>query len=797
MTGFRAPGGWRPDSLAGAAPGPGPVPEEVWTGELAPSGRGDLAPTWTSSAKDMVTTSLGAGRVWASLGYGILNEVYWPSTGDPQLRDLGFIVATPGGWTEVKRAESYRITTPAPDIPIPRVVHETAEFRLTLDVVPDPSRDTLLIRYRLAGEGCRLYVLMAPRLGVQNDGNRAFAGRNTLSAEGGGLWACLVASPGFSRTSAGVVGTSDGWQDFDRNGAMRWRYRSAGPGNVALTGELAAPEGLLALGFAQSREGAVTLARSSIAVGFDVVRDGAEAGWADWATRVRLVPDGGVTPEAVALARRSAAVLKVHEDRNFPGAIVASLSVPWGNARNDLGGYHLVWARDAVNTGLALLAIGQVEDARRMLAYLVAMQHADGHWAQNFYPDGRSFWKAVQLDEVGFPVLLASKLREEGHLDRSPESLGLVHRMVERALGFIIRNGPVSDQDRWEENAGLNPYTLAVVIAALVAGAGWLTGAAREMALALAADWNARIEDWTHVTGSPLAEAFGVPGHYLRIVPRGDRPIAGQRVGIRNRAGLTLAADALIGMEFLALARFGLRAPQDPRLKATLAVAEGVLGFDTPAGRGFHRYNGDGYGEHEDGRPFDGSGIGRGWPLLSGERGHYAVQAGEDARPWLQGMAGMAGRFGMLPEQVWDVTELGGLRVTPGRPTGAAMPLAWAHAEFLKLSVALGTGRPSELLASVEGWAASQPVPSLRDWRSATPLDRIAGGSALCIADSRPFLLHFSCDGWETPEDRPSADLALGLQGVVLEPGDLGAGVVFTRKFDDGWEQRDHRVSVG
>ena len=447
----------------------------------APSGQTDLAPTWTSSAKDLVTTSLGAGRLWATLGRGILNEVYWPSTGEPQIRDLGFIVAGPFGWTELKRANRYTIETPAPDVPLPTVVHQGDGYRLRLEIVPDPARDALLIRYRLDGEGCRLYALLAPHLGTRIDANVATVGP-ALYAQGDGAHLCLMAGGGFSQASAGHVGTSDGWQDFNRNGAMTWTYRSAGPGNVALMGELAQASGLLALGFANSAEGAVTLAQSSLATGFGAVRRAALKGWRDWAADVVIdAPD--LPPDCIAEARRSAAVLRAHEDRTFPGAIVASLSVPWGSSHGDLGGYHLVWARDAVNSGLALLATGQGDDARRMLAYLVAMQHPGGHWAQNFYPDGRPFWKGVQLDEAGYPVLLAAALVERGVLTPRDESWRTVRRMVRAAVGFIARTGPLTEQDRWEENGGLSPQSVAVAIAALVAGADWLDGAERDRAL--------------------------------------------------------------------------------------------------------------------------------------------------------------------------------------------------------------------------------------------------------------------------------------------------------------------------
>ncbi len=767
------------------------------TGE-APSGPADMAPTWTSSAKDLVTTALGASRIWASLGHGILNEVYWPSTGSPQIRDMGFIVAGPFGWSEVKRINRYSVTEPAPDIPLPIIVHEGdgGAYTLTLEVVPDPARDTLMVRYDLIGKECQVYVLLAPRLGAQSGDNEAWAG-DKLVAEGAGAWLCLAGSHGFQRSSAGHVGTSDGWQDFDKNGRMTWEYDHARPGNVALMAELASPSGALALAFASTREGAVTLAKSSLASGFASVRAEALAGWVGWAGKVQTLPARSLSADLITQAKRSAAVLKTHEDRTFPGAVVASLSVPWGNAHNDLGGYHLVWARDAVNSGLSLLAIGQTDDARRMLAYLIAMQHDDGHWAQNFYPDGRAFWKGVQLDEVGFPILLAAKLHEEGALEDDEGALMGLRTMVENAVGFILRNGPISAQDRWEENAGLNGFTLAVLIAALVAGADWLQGAAKAEALATADDWNARIEEWTYAADTALAKAHGVVGHYIRLAPEAGVPLADQRIDVRNRAGMTLPVCDMVAMDFLALARFGLRKADDARMQDTVRVCDAVLGTDTPNGRVFHRYNEDGYGEHADGSPFDGSGIGRGWPLLIGERGHLALLAGEDATPYLAAMAGMTGPGGMMPEQVWDTDPLPDVFLAPGAPTGGAMPLVWAHSEYLKLACAIVSGRPVELLKSVEArYQGQRPDPKQRQWRSETPLHTIASGATLRVLDTRPFTLRVTYDDWATMQDLATVPQAFDMHAVALQPNAKARRLIFTRFYDEGWEGENHEVTI-
>jgi glucoamylase len=406
-------------------------------------GRPGIAPTWTSSKKDLVTTALGPSRLWATLGYGILNEVYWPATGQPQLRDLGFIVAGPNFWVEVKRAARYRLNTPEPYIPLPRIVHEGEEYQLILEFLPDPLRDVLLVHFELKGGGLRLYPLLAPHLGMSGWNNTAWVD-DGLFAQRNDLALCLLAAPTFDRMSAGYVGSSDGWQDFARNGRMTWTFARADEGNVALMGEIEATEGILALGFGSSPAAARTLAASSLADGYGRIRDRFTSAWRAWGHQLRL-PE--ISENLAREACLSAAMLKVHEDRTFPGAMVASLSIPWGNTSNDPGGYHLVWPRDAVEAGLGLLAAGEMEDAGRLLAYLAATQNADGGWCQNFFPAGRPYWRGVQLDEAGFPILLTAKMHDL-HLRVSPQAVS----MVRQAAGYLVRHGPVSPQDRWEEN---------------------------------------------------------------------------------------------------------------------------------------------------------------------------------------------------------------------------------------------------------------------------------------------------------------------------------------------------------
>lgn len=736
------------------------------TSTVAPGAPG-IPPTWTSSAKDLVTTALGTARVWVTLGYGIVNEIYWPATGTPQIRDLGFIVAGRNGWFELKRIARYTIAVPEPFVPLPQIIHEGEGYRLELELVPDPMRDAVLVSFRLVGDGLKLYVLLSPHIGNSGEANNARAGEDLVAWKGNNAL-CLVSDCGFSRSSAGYVGTSDGWQDFSQNGRMTWTYTDATDGNVALFGELQANEGVLALGFSEHLEGARTLARSALSEGFGPIRRRFVTGWQEWGKKL-VIPR--VSPDVEREAYISSVVLKVHEDTSYPGSIVASLSVPWGNASDSSGGYHLVWARDCVEAGLALIAVGQIEDARSMLCYLIATQREDGHWSQNTFPDGRAFWDGIQLDEVGFPILLAAKLAEHNGL---LEMTG-VERMVRRAAHYLVDHGPISAQDRWEENAGISPFTLGVEIVSLIAAGDFLTDTAeREYTLSLADCWNERIEDWTYVEDGPLAQEHGVAGYYVRLGPAALEGGLRGRVDIKNRSGESVPAAALIGMEFIYLVRLGLRDAHDPRILDTLKVAEALLKVETPHGIAYRRYNGDGYGEHEDGSPFDGSGIGRAWPLLTGERAHLDVSQGRDPLPWLEMMTQMTGPGGLIPEQVWDGPGLPERALEAGKPSGSAMPLVWAHAEFLKLLFARQEMRPLEMLKSVDkhlgcGIAGG----GTWHWRPDTPFEALPKDRDLLIDIGQPFVLHLGFDGWHDVKDLRSTPLPFGRHGVRLGSKDL------------------------
>jgi glucoamylase len=748
------------------------------------------APTWSSSDKDLVTTALGRARLWATIGHGVINEVFWPNTGQPQIRDLTFYLVGKGGFIDLKRAHSYELRTPEPHVPLLTIEHSGEDYKLELELVPDPMRDVLLTRYRVDGP-YEVAFLLAPHLGGTGLDNTAWIEPGVLMAQHGGCALALVSDPPLVRVSAGFVGASDGWQDLVQHHELTWSFGRAEHGTVALTGQSEHRSGVVALAFARTPEGAQTLARASLAEGISAARELFTRGWKKWAKTLRL-PDA--KDEASREAVLSAAVLKVHEDHEFPGALVASLSTPWGNSTDSLGGYHLVWPRDTTLAAFALVAANQLEDALRVMAQLIATQKSDGHWCQNYYPDGTAFWTGIQLDEAAFPVLLAAKLRERGcsELDGTRD-------MIRRALRFVASTGPTSPQDRWEESPGTNPFTLAVAIAALVAGAPWLDPGERDYALELADDWNERLESLCFVSGTPLSKQLGVDGYYVRLAPPHKAGGITGKVTLGNRNGETITASALVSMDFSYLARLGLRDGRDRRIRDTISVVDRVLRVETPSGPVYRRYNEDGYGEQADGSPFDGNGIGRLWPLLTGERGHLALQSGGDPRPYLETMRRCASSGGLLPEQVWDKAPVPARGLAPGRPSGSAMPLLWTHAEYLKLLIAAKEGKPVELLEAVADRYRKPLAARIWHWRSEDPFVRLTSGHGLAVEDRAPFLLHFGFNGWQAVADRRATRGPCGVWSVTITEEELQARreLNFTRRFGDRWEGADHRITLG
>ncbi len=790
----------------------------------APGGPGG-EPRWTSSAKSGVGTSMSPqSELWFTLSHGIVNEVYYPRLDQANIRDLGLIVTDGKEFFSEEKRDTDSVCTPKIEgVPCYSIVStcRRGRYRIHKSIFADPRRPCLLQHVRLevlqGGAGdYHLYALLAPHLANQGAGNDGWIGDQngypTLFAERDGAALALACSHPWLETSCGFVGVNDGWTELHAHRRLTVNYREARGGNIALTGRIhlasAAGGCVLALGFGRSAFEAGEVARASLLDPFDQLAGEYESGWQGYQRRLEAL--GGAAAGACNFYRVSTAVLRTHQTKHFVGGMIASLSIPWGFSKgdNDLGGYHLVWPRDLVESAGALLACGDQAGALDGLRFLLSTQEADGHWPQNMWLDGRSYWKGIQLDETGFPILLADALfRADGlqGVECWPE--------VRRAASFIVRNGPATQQDRWEEDGGFSPFTLAAVIAALLAAADF---AERAGDLSVArylretADlWNDQIERWTYVTGTPLAARYGVAGYYVRIA---DKDVANAQpededvVRIKNRpdGADDRRADGIVSPDALALVRFGLRAPDDPRILNTLKVVDGQLRAETATGPIWHRYEDDGYGEHEDGSPFDGSGIGRGWPLLGGERAHYELAAGNfsAADRLRRTMEAQAGEGGFFPEQVWDAPDLPERGLVNGKPSGSAMPLVWAHAEYVKLLRSLRDrqvfDRPPQPHAR---YVAGQAVSPFFPWRFDQRAGAFPAGKQLRIETLAPARVHWSGDGWKTVRDVVAVDTGLGVFVADLPTAALpaGAGVVFTFFWPgvDRWEGTDFSITVG
>ena len=609
-----------------------------------------IAPRWTSSAKSGVGTALSpVSRVWFTLSHGILDEIYYPRVDQACTRDFGLIVTDGEGFfAEEKRDCTFAIAGLEDGVPAFHLIntHTGGRFRIHKHILTDQRADVVIQRVRLEvldGRPLRLFTLLAPHLVNGGAHNTAwtgdYKGHHMLFAEGDGTTLALGCSRPFLARSVGFVGASDGWQMLHQSGQLSDEYDRAADGNVALTAEISSPEEefRLSLGFGRSASEAAFRVRASLQTPMERQMEEYATGWRSWQAQLRSL-DRKV--EGHNVYRVSTAVLRCHESPTFPGGLIASLSIPWGGSKgdDDLGGYHLVWPRDLAQTAGAFLACGAHDEVLRIVRYLRAVQEDDGSWPQNCWLDGTPYWHGIQLDECAFPMLLLDMAWREGALPLPV--LPAFWPMVARAAGFVISHGPRTSQDRWEENAGYTPFTLAVQVAALLAAADIADACNIDDVADFLRDtadaWNEQIEDWVYVTDTRLTREVGVAGYYIRIapeVPGEARAELRGTVEVRNRFAEAshVEADELISTDALALVRFGLRSPDDPRIIDTVKVIDHVLCVDLPYGPGWRRYNGDGYGEHDDGGPYDGTGVGRVWPLLAGERAHYELAAGRRA----------------------------------------------------------------------------------------------------------------------------------------------------------------------
>jgi len=793
----------------------------------APGGSGSPA-RWTSSAKTGVGTALSdKSKVWFTLSHGIFNEIYYPRIDQACVRDMGLLVTDGEGFfSEEKRDCDSKVHWLAEGVPAFGLVNSCRDgrYRIEKQIVSDPQRDTVLQQVHfIAQQGSlnsyHLYVLLAPHLGNHGGGNSAwigeFEGTPILFAQRENRSLALACSAGWLKRSAGYVGTSDGWQDLKAHKEMTSEYTSAENGNVALIGEidLRTSEGkfTLALGFGPEPGEAARNAIASLHVGFEKAQRDYAAGWQESIESQSSLQTNGKGGHD--LSRSSLAVLRTHEAKTARGAFIASLSIPWGASKGDadLGGYHLVWPRDMVETAGGLLAAGAHDDARRALFFLQKTQQPDGHWPQNMWVNGAPYWDGIQMDETAMPILLVDLARREKALDEA--GVAEFWPMVRKAAAYLVRNGPVSPQDRWEEDAGYSPFTVAAEIAGLLAAADLAElnheAATAEYLREIADVWRDSIDRWMYAAGTNWCRQFGVAGYYVRIAPTasGEAGLSLQQdVDVKNvkAAEDSRRASHLVSPDALALVRFGLMAADDTRIRDTTKVIDTLLKIETPAGATWHRYNDDGYGEHKDGSPFNGTGIGRGWPLLTGERAHYELAGGsiERAKQLLGAMESFANQGGLISEQVWDAGDIPEKELHFGRPSGSAMPLVWAHAEYLKLKRSLNDGRVFDMPPqTVKRYLADKTVSPRMVWRFNHKIRSIPAGKILRIETLSPAMLHWSGDGWQTIQDVTAREGALGMHIADLDTKSLaeGAEVKFTLYWPEAqhWQGEDFSVRVG
>lgn len=779
-------------------------------------GKPGAEPRWSRASKHGVGTALSSvSKVWFTIENGIITEVFYPTVGIANTRDLKFLISDgktffdeEGKDTELTAFEYIHEKAPA------YLITHTAKsglYSITKRVITDPQANTLVVNCSFKAihgtlSDFRLYALLAPHIknmGFENSGRAASYGRQSyLIAWREDIAAALASDNPFTRVSAGFSGASDGWQDLRKNLNMDWSFERAEDGNIALTGEIQpSDEFTLVLGFGKDGLEAVLEAERSLSRDYHSIEREYVRGWRKYINSLdnlgRLSPDGG---------RRfwtSAMVLKTHEDKTFPGAVIASLSIPWGEIKGDgqAEGYHLVWPRDLCKTAFAFMAMGDGATALSILQYLQDTQADSGSWPQNMYINGKARWPFVQLDEVALPVILAWRLRGMG-MTRDG-----FYPMAKKAAAYVAANGPATKQDRWEERAGLSPATLAAEITALVCTAHW----ARDMGeikesdylFSVADYWQTRIEDWTFRQCDCLKD---ISGHYMQTVSEmPDRLDPEDRVCHavvfnRNRPG-PYHQGAMVDAGFLDLVRYGVRSPRDTHILDSLKDVDNYLRFEHQGRVAFYRYNFDGYGEKEDGSAFDGSGVGRPWPLLTGERAIYEAMAEVTPEEYLDSLESFANDGFMFPEQIWDSGPIPEKRLQKGKGTGSATPLVWAHAEYIKALRTVKDAWGCDLVDEVKArYVTKRTKLMMAAWKKNKIVSSAQASETVRIICFEPANLLWTSDNWASRNEKQMDPTGLGIWHIDFAPGTFASGstLSFTFHYPEkgGWEGKNYEITI-
>ncbi|MGR7024400.1 glycoside hydrolase family 15 protein [Geodermatophilus sp. URMC 62] len=684
----------------------GVVPPAAAQEEAAPGYPGQAA-DWSPGDKDGFGTAIGAldSRVWYTLNDGTLSEVYAPRIDTPSSRDTQLVV-TDGATFADREDEDTESVVELVD-PRALVYRQTntatsGRYRITKTYTTDPDRSAVLVDVQvesLDGQPYQVYVLHDVGLGLNANDDTGRSADGRLLATDGALSSAVASSGGLTDTSSGYLERSDGWSDLRDDFVLDDTWDAPTPGNVVqigrtgLTGLDGAQRLTLALGFGTTEDEAAQAADQALDRGFGAALQAYTDGWHGYLDG--LAPAPASVGEWRTEYDVSAMVLAASEDKTFRGGFVASPGKPWAwaNELQHLPVYHEVWSRDLYQVASGLQAMGDVAAANRALDHLwTVQQRPDGSFPQNARLDGEPVFGGLQMDEVALPIVLAWQLGRTG-----PEDWARIRLSAD----FLVAEGPETDQERWENLGGWSPNTIAAEIAGLVTAADVAQAngddARAQTYLATADRWRAELPGWTVTTNGPLSSE----PYYLRITADGNAD-AGTQIQISD-GGPLVDQRTVLDPSFLDLVRFGIVPADDPAVLNTLRLIDEQLGYDTANGRFWHRASFDGYGEKADGTqwepvdPGSGETIGRGWPLLTGERGEYELVTGASAQERLDTMARSADDASFfLAEQVWDdrPPSAEGTEFVPGEPTFSATPLAWSHAVFLRLARAIDAGRP-------------------------------------------------------------------------------------------------------
>ncbi|TDI98288.1 MAG: glucan 1,4-alpha-glucosidase [Caldithrix sp.] len=707
-------------------------------------------------------------KVWFSITNGIVTETAFGRIDKAQIKDLQFLVTGRGFFDEERRDTDSQIEylhTDSAGRPLSlayRVINTDKEnkYRIEKHIFTDPERQTLFMRviFTANENGITPYILINPHLNNTGSGDVAFVDKNGLHArEGEAVYLSLKSSATFVETSAGFVGESDGFTDLKDNGVMDWHYDRAdsGGGNVAMMARLQTLNREtvtfdVVCSFGSSVEESIVQADGSLADGYDAVLNkyngvGSEIGWEDYLAGLSNLAD--MIPQTGDNGRQlyaSALVIKAMEDKEHAGALIASLSIPWGetaSAETNATGYRAVWPRDFYQVAMAFLALGDTQTPLVAFEYLDQVQvtsstpdnlGATGWFLQKTHVDGTLEWYRVQLDQTAMPIMLGWKLWQAGILDNA-EISSWYSRMLKPAAEFLANGGdvnldynvetvipPKTQQERWEEQSGYSPSSTAALITGLITAADIADKAASDPAAgawyrAKADSFAANIENFMFTTTGTFDSDKNNGRYFLRIT-QNQNPDDGMLLESRNGRP-AINEKNVLDAGFLELVRYGVRRPDDEYILDSLAELDDTslpdnlrvkYEFTFPGDRntypGWRRYGNDGYGERTgDGSNYIGGASdqrGRVWSFFTGERGHYelermkASQEGtlSDAQvrtlrnTYVRAMEHFANEGMMLSEQIWDgVGSNAAHNFATGEGTNSATPLAWTHAEYIKL----------------------------------------------------------------------------------------------------------------